>query len=69
MNAFDGVKVFAATMVDAREHLGEKVGAWIREHPEVRAVDIVVTQSSDRAFHCISICIFYRGALKPRRDR
>ena len=30
---FNGVKVFSATMAQERENLGEKVTAWIREHP------------------------------------
>lgn len=64
MNAFDGVKVFSATMVAVRDVLGEAVSSWITEHPEVSVVDLRVTQSSDNNFHCIAITVFYRGVLK-----
>ena len=60
---FDGVKIFTATLVNDREVLGDKVTAWLQEH-KVELADIVVVQSSDAAFHCLSICVFYR---EPRR--
>jgi len=56
---FNGVKVFSATMAQERENLGEKVTAWIKEHPHCRIVDTIVTQSSDEAFHCLAITIFF----------
>ena len=56
---FNGVKVFSATMVADRDQLGEKVTAWIAAHGERKVTDIVITQSSDEAFHCIAITVFY----------
>lgn len=56
---FNGVKIFSATMAQERENLGEKVTAWIREHPHLQIVDTIVTQSSDEAFHCLAITLFY----------
>lgn len=56
---FNGVKVFSATMAPDRDKLGEKVTAWLREHPDVKVVDTIVTQSSDEAFHCLAITLFY----------
>ncbi|MDB4954108.1 MAG: hypothetical protein JWO36_1677 [Myxococcales bacterium] len=56
---FNGVKVFSATMVADRDQLGEKVTAWIANHPDKKVTDIVITQSSDEAFHCIAITVFY----------
>ena len=56
---FNGVKVFSATMVAMREQLGETVTAWLHAHPEVAATEFVVTQSSDQAFHCVAITVFY----------
>ena len=56
---FNGVKVFSATMVADRDQLGEKVTAWIANNPERKVTDIVITQSSDEAFHCIAITVFY----------
>lgn len=56
---FNGVKVFSATMVADRDQLGEKVTAWIASHAECKVTDIVITQSSDEAFHCIAITVFY----------
>ena len=58
--AFDGVKVFTATMFADRGVLGEKVTNWIAEHPENQLTEIIVTQSSDASFHCIAISVFYR---------
>jgi hypothetical protein len=58
-NTFNGVKVFSATMAQDRDQLGEKVSAWIAEHPQCKIVDRVVTQSSDEAFHCLAITLFY----------
>jgi hypothetical protein len=61
MAAFDGVKVFSATMVADRQVLGEKVTDWITANAgTLDIVDTVVTQSSDHAFHCIAITIFYK---------
>ena len=56
---FNGVKVFSATMAQERDHLGEKVTAWLRENPRAQVVDTIVTQSSDQAFHCLAITIFF----------
>ncbi len=57
---FNGVKVFSATMVADRDQLGEKVTAWIQANKDKKVTDIVITQSSDEAFHCIAITVFYR---------
>jgi hypothetical protein len=57
---FNAVKVFSATMFQERDQLGEKISAWIAANPSYEVIDIVVTQSSDAAFHCIAITVFYR---------
>jgi hypothetical protein len=74
MGAFDGVKVFSATMVGPRQVLGETVTQWIeqsRQRPGFELVDVVVRQSSDDAFHCTTIIVFYKQAspAKSRRAR
>ena len=56
---FTGVKVFSATKAREREELGEHVTHWIRANPHARIIDKIVTQSSDREFHCLTITIFY----------
>ncbi|MCA9541652.1 MAG: hypothetical protein KC620_22300 [Myxococcales bacterium] len=61
MSGYDGVKVFTATKALEREHLGEKVTAWIERHRDCVIVDTTVCQSSDQQFHCLSIVIFYRN--------
>lgn len=58
-SAFNGVKVFSATTSSTRAVLGERVDAWIRAHTEARVVDVVTTQSSDDAFHCVTITVFF----------
>lgn len=59
-NQFNGVKVFSATMAQERDQLGEKVSQWLADRPEIRVVDTIVTQSSDEAFHCLAITLFYQ---------
>ena len=62
---FNGVRVFSATMVADRDQLGEKVTAWIAAHPDKKVTDMVITQSSDEAFHCVAITVFFWE--EPRR--
>jgi hypothetical protein len=61
---FNGVKIFSATMFADRGQLGEKVTAWIASSSQRKLTDIVVTQSSDAAFHCITIAVFYHENLR-----
>jgi len=58
--AFTGVKVFSATKAREREELGENITRWIRANPSLRVTDKIVTQSSDREFHCLTITLFYQ---------
>ena len=62
---FNGVKVFSATMAAERDQLGEKITAWLSANPGVEVVDKIVTQSSDEAFHCLAITLFFN--LPPNR--
>ena len=62
-NSFNGVKIFSATMAQDRDRLGERITEWIREHSDFEIVDTIVTQSSDEAFHCLAISLFYRETL------
>jgi hypothetical protein len=66
-SAFNGVKVFSATMVTDREGLGEKITDWIQNHQHCEVRDAVVTQSSDEAFHCIAITLFYWEDLEDAK--
>jgi hypothetical protein len=61
---FNGVKVFSATMVAEREILGEKVTNWMRANPHIEPRDVIVTQSSDEAFHCVAITVFFWEQLR-----
>lgn len=56
---FNGVKVFSATKHQERDLLGEKITEWIKANPKKKIVDKVITQSSDSAFHCLAMTIFY----------
>ena len=58
--SFTGVKVFSTTLARDRDALSERITAWIRENPQIEITDKVVTQSSDKEFHCLSITFFYR---------
>ena len=57
---FTGVKVFCASTSADRQALGEKVTAWLADNPKLEPVAQEVRQSSDDAYHCITIVIFYR---------
>jgi hypothetical protein len=56
---FTGVKVFSATMQHDRDCLGEKITEWLAANRSLAVVDVIVTQSSDAAFHCLAITLFY----------
>ncbi len=55
---FDGVKVFSATKAREREEMSDRINMWLEES-KVDVIDKVVTQSSDREFHCLTITLFY----------
>jgi hypothetical protein len=57
---FTGVKVFSTTLARDRETMGETITKWLRDNPGVEVVDRVVTQSSDKEFHCLTVTLFYR---------
>lgn len=61
-NRFESVKVFSATTATDREDLGGRVTRWMNEHKDLEIVDRVVRQSSDEAYHCVTIVLF----LRPR---
>lgn len=52
------VKVWSVTMLKDRELLGEKITEWLRLSRAIPA-DTHVLQSSDSAFHCLSVVMFY----------
>ena len=58
---FTGVKVFSTTLARDREVMGESITRWLRENPSAEVVDKVVTQSSDKEFHCLTITLFFRS--------
>ena len=58
-NKFNMVKVFSATMAQERDQLGEKLSAWLADRSHLKIVDKIVTQSSDEAFHCLAITLFF----------
>ena len=57
---FSGIKVFSTTLARDRENMGENITKWLKENPNVEVVDRVVTQSSDKEFHCLTITLFYK---------
>lgn len=60
MVGYDGVKVFSATRSVEREKLGEKVTGWSRENTDLEIVETRVLQSSDNAYHCLTIVAFWK---------
>ena len=66
MERFTGCKVFTTTLARDREAMSDNITRWLQDHPELEIVDKVVTLSSDRQFHCLSIVLFYRGREEAR---
>lgn len=64
--AFDGVKVFSATMFQQRDQLGDRVTEWMAANPSKQVTEFVVSQSSDAAFHMIAISVFYLEPVTTR---
>ena len=65
---FTGVKVFSTTLARDRETMGETITKWLRENPGLEVVDRVVTQSSDKEFHCLTVTLFYRQREAASRN-
>jgi hypothetical protein len=63
---FNRVKIFSATMAKDREILGERVTEWIRTY-NGQVLDTRIKQSSDAAFHCLSIILFCKDEIKTKR--
>ncbi len=57
---YTGIKVFSTTLARDREQMGENITKWLKENSDVEVVNKVVTQSSDKEFHCLTITLFYR---------
>lgn len=57
---FTGVRIFTSTLSAARAQLGDEVTRWIDANPQFQTTEIVQTQSSDRAYHCLTLTVFYR---------
>lgn len=56
---FTNVKVFSTTLARDREVMGENITKWIADQGAgMQIVDKIVTQSSDKEFHCLSITLF-----------
>jgi hypothetical protein len=62
---FTGIKVFSTTLARDREVMGENITRWLKENPDAEIVDKIVTQSSDKEFHCLTITLFYRPRAQP----
>jgi hypothetical protein len=61
---FTGMKIFSTTLARDREQMGETITRWLADNPLLEVVDKIVTQSSDKEFHCLTITLFYRE--RPR---
>ncbi len=61
---FTGMKIFSTTLARDREAMGDNITRWLHDNPQLEIVDKIVTQSSDKEFHCLTITLFYRE--RPR---
>jgi len=60
-NSFNAVKIFSTTLARDREHMGAAITQWLLDNSGIEIVDKIVTQSSDKEFHCLTITIFYKS--------
>ena len=61
---FSGMKIFSTTLARDREQMGDNITRWLNDNQQLEVVDKIVTQSSDKEFHCLTITLFYRE--RPR---
>ncbi len=59
--SFNAIKVFSTTLARDREQMGENITRWLKENSGIEIVDKIVTQSSDKEFHCLTLTIFYKS--------
>ena len=57
---FTGMKIFSTTLARDREQMSDNITRWLHDNPQLEIVDKIVTQSSDKEFHCLTITFFYR---------
>jgi len=57
---FTGMKIFSTTLARDREAMGDNITRWLHDNAQLEIVDKIVTQSSDKEFHCLTITLFYR---------
>ena len=57
---FTGMKIFSTTLARDREQMGDTITRWLHDNQQLEIVDKIVTQSSDKEFHCLTITLFYR---------
>ena len=62
---FTGMKIFSTTLDRDREAMGVNITRWLHDNPQFEIVDKIVTQSSDKEFHCLTITLFYRERPRP----
>ena len=62
---FTGMKIFSTTLARDREAMGDKITGWLHDNQQFEIVDKIVTQSSDKEFHCLTITLFYRERPRP----
>ena len=62
---FSGMKIFSTTLARYREQMGDNITRWLHDNAQLEIVDKIVTQSSDKEFHCLTITLFYRERPRP----
>jgi hypothetical protein len=62
--SFTGMKVFSTTLARDREQMSDTITRWLADNSNLEIVDKIVTQSSDKEFHCLTITLFYRERQK-----
>ena len=61
---FTGMKIFSTTLARDREQMGDTITRWLHDNQQLEIVDKIVTQSSDKEFHCLTITLFYRERVR-----
>jgi hypothetical protein len=64
---YDRVEVFSGTRARERVALGDRITEFLENNPAWDVVDVKICQSSDNAFHCLTIVLFLRAVRRRRR--
>jgi len=62
---FDGVEIWSMTKPTERQQLGRHITSWLCANKHCSVVDVQISQSSDNAYHCVTVFLFWVKISQP----